>query len=334
MQFGEVPLEAAEGGVLAHAILLGGRRVPKGQRVDAVLLEAARAAGLATLWVARADPDDVPEAEAARAIGEALAGKGVVAEAPVHGRVNLRATRAGLLLFDPARLQAANLIDEAIGIATRPPFAPVAPDDLIASVKIIPYALGEKLVSSAAATVPRLSVQAWMTGGRAVLIATRREAEEPGEGPDKLAAKTAAVTRERVERLGMTLELAGPVAHAVGPLADALARCAADLVLIAGATATSDRQDVIPAAILRAGGSVLRVGMPVDPGNLLVLGRIGTRPVVGLPGCARSPKRNGLDLVLERLAAGLEVTSDVVAGMGVGGLLEDSGRPVPWGWSG
>ena len=38
-----------------------------------------------------------------------------------------------------------------------------------------------------------------------------------------------------------------------------------------------------------AGGRVIRFGIPVDPGNLLFLGNIGTRPVIGLPGCARSP---------------------------------------------
>jgi molybdenum cofactor cytidylyltransferase len=117
-------------------------------------------------------------------------------------------------------------------------------------------------------------------------------------------------------------------------LAAALAAARADLLLVAGATATSDRRDVIPAAIREAGGEVLRVGMPVDPGNLLVLGRLGDALVLGLPGCARSPKRNGLDLVLELWAAGFGVDSARIAAMGVGGLLDGGGRPVPWGWSG
>ena len=69
--------------------------------------------------------------------------------------------------------------------------------------------------------------------------------------------------------------------------------------------------------------------MPVDPGNLLVLGRIGTCPVIGLPGCAKSPKRNGLDLVLERLAAGLPVSAQTIAAMGDGGLLPEAERPEP-----
>ena len=88
-------------------------------------------------------------------------------------------------------------------------------------------------------------------------------------------------------------------------------------------SATSDLHDVAPEAVRRAGGQVERFGMPVDPGNLLFTGRIGTRPVIGLPGCARSPALNGADWVLERLACGLEVGDDDIAAMGVGGLLKE-----------
>ena len=73
----------------------------------------------------------------------------------------------------------------------------------------------------------------------------------------------------------------------------------------------------------RAGGHVARFGMPVDPGNLLFHGALATRPVIGLPGCARSPSLNGADWVLERYACGLQVTDADIAAMGVGGLLKE-----------
>src|SRR5205823_6617820 len=105
---------------------------------------------------------------------------------------------------------------------------------------------------------------------------------------------------------------------------------AADLILVFGASAITDRRDVIPAAITQAGGTVERFGMPVDPGNLLLTGKLGGADVIGLPGCARSPKINGFDFVLWRLAAGLPVGRDEIAGMGVGGLLmEIPTRPQP-----
>ena len=94
--------------------------------------------------------------------------------------------------------------------------------------------------------------------------------------------------------------------HTAEPIAAALRSLVedgADLLLVAGASAVVDRRDVGPAGIVAAGGEILHFGMPVDPGNLICLGRIGDLPALVLPGCARSPKPNGIDLVLHRLAS-------------------------------
>jgi molybdenum cofactor cytidylyltransferase len=78
------------------------------------------------------------------------------------------------------------------------------------------------------------------------------------------------------------------------------------------------------------GGSIEHFGMPVDPGNLMLIGNAHGRPVLGAPGCARSPKENGFDWVLMRLLAGLPVSREDITGMGVGGLLmEIVTRPQP-----
>src|SRR6185437_15712239 len=104
----------------------------------------------------------------------------------------------------------------------------------------------------------------------------------------------------------------------------------AELVLVAGASAIVDRRDVIPAAIEQAGGTINHFGMPVDPGNLMLMGDIGGVTVLGLPGCARSPKVNGFDWVLQRLLAGLPAGPREIMRMGVGGLLADIPlRPLP-----
>ena len=102
------------------------------------------------------------------------------------------------------------------------------------------------------------------------------------------------------------------------------------MLLVVGASAVVDRRDVGPAGIVRAGGEIVHFGMPVDPGNLICLGRIGAIPALVLPGCARSPKLNGIDFVLTRLFAGLPVGRSEVMRMGVGGLLKEiDSRPLP-----
>ncbi len=329
MIFADLPLAEAEGSLLAHSLTLAGRRVPKGSMVGPALLAEARAAGIDRLWVARLEPGDVPEAEAAARLGALLAGPGVEPRVPVHGRVDLVAGVAGLLRLDPAAVDALNRAGEAVGLATRPPLAPVEAGDLVATLKIMPYAVAATELDGLAQAARPLSVMGWRPGLSALLVETLG-----GEGGGKLAAKTARVTQARLARLGATMAVLAPVAHAVAPLAAALSRASSPLLLVAGAAATSDRRDVVPAAIEAAGGELVRVGLPVDPGNLLVLGRLGEAIVIGLPGCARSPKRNGLDLVLERWAAGLPLADETLAGLGVGGLLEGGGAPVPWGGAG
>jgi molybdenum cofactor cytidylyltransferase len=118
----------------------------------------------------------------------------------------------------------------------------------------------------------------------------------------------------------------GEVATAI----ETLRKRGAELVLVSGASAIVDRRDVVPAGIERAGGAIDHFGMPVDPGNLLLLGHIGETPVFGLPGCARSPKLNGFDWVLQRLMADLPIDRDAVTALGAGGLLKEiAARPLP-----
>lgn len=310
--------------MLAHGQVIGGARWHKGRILTADDVRAAHGAGLASLSVARLEPGDFSEDAAAAALGAALAGSGVRALAAVHGRCNLAAETDGVLTFDAAMVAAVNRCDEALTLGTLLPFARVRGGEIVATVKTIRYGVDAAAVAAACAAAAVMTVHGF-TPQRARLLQTRLDGVS-----DKAIAKTVRVTRARLERLGCTMTSAPPLLHDAADLAAALlANADADLLLVASASASVDRGDIVPAAIVAAGGSVVRLGMPVDPGNLLVLGALAGRPVIGLPGCARSPKRGGLDLVLERLVAGLAVGADDIALMGVGGLLPDAERPDP-----
>jgi molybdenum cofactor cytidylyltransferase len=327
MKFGPVPLAAADGALLAHSMILGRRRLGKGHRLTTDDVAALAAAGVAEVVVAQLDSGDVGEdaaaAQLAAALAAELADSGLVALAPVHGRVNLAATRAGLLCLPPGLVAEINGIDEAITLATLAPYAPVAAGGIVATIKIIRYAVAAPLLASAIAAARPLQVAAFRPL-RVVLLATTL----PGTSA-KALAKLQQVTAARVKALGGELAMAPPCPHDAATLAGQLAALDGDVLLVAGASASVDRGDVIPQAITLAGGAVERLGMPVDPGNLLVLGRLHGRPVIGLPGCARSPKRNGFDLVLERVLAGIPVTGADIAALGEGGLLPEAERPQP-----
>ena len=154
----------------------------------------------------------------------------------------------------------------------------------------------------------------------------------PGLAP-KVIEKTLRVTAERLAPAGAAIIAERRVPHDEEALAAAIKELlglGAELVIVFGASAIADRRDVIPAAIEHVGGAIEHFGMPVDPGNLLLIGNAGGVPVLGAPGCARSPVENGFDWVLMRLLAGLKVTRADLTGMGVGGLLmEIVTRPQP-----
>ena len=136
--------------------------------------------------------------------------------------------------------------------------------------------------------------------------------------------KTLRITAERIAPAGARIVAERRVPHETAALAAAIQEvldAGAELVIVFGASAIADTRDVIPAAIERVGGEIGHFGMPVDPGNLLLIAQAQGRPVLGAPGCARSPKENGFDWVLQRLLAALPVTRADIAALGVGGLL-------------
>jgi len=331
MRFGEVLVAEAEGALLAHSLRLGTVALKKARVLSRADLDLIAGAGLSQIVVARLEPGDVGEDEAARRVAEAAAGAEVEVAAPFTGRANLFSRSHGVLVFDRERLDRLNLVDEAITLGTLPPFAVVEPQMMVATVKVIPFAAPaeavERCVAAADLESPLLRVAPFLP--RSVgLIQTRL----PGL-KESILDKTREVTVGRLKTLGCRLVLEERCGHTAAELVplirDAMGH-GIDILLIHGASAILDRRDVIPAAIVAAGGRIDHFGMPVDPGNLLLLGHVGERAVLGLPGCARSPKVNGFDWVLERLVAGLTVGPSEIMRMGSGGLLaEIPSRPLP-----
>ncbi len=335
MKFATITVDEALGAVLAHSVKLNGGALKKGTVLGNAELGRLAAAGIAHVATARLDVDDVPEDVAAARIAAALAGTEVDAGAATTGRVNLYARQAGLLRLDAARIHAANRVHEGLTIATLLPDAPVEDGQMLATVKIIPYAVPVAALEKVLAALggqPALRVAPWL-GIRAVLLMTCF----PDTSQSVLAKMRGAVLG-RLGPLGGSLIAEEIVLHEEAAVAAALRGLLAahdrpQLLLVSGVAATVDRGDIVPAAVLAAGGRVVHAGMPVDPGNLLVLGELddaeGSCPLIGIPTCARSPKLNGFDFVLRRYAAGESVAREDIMAMGVGGLLtEIETRPM------
>jgi molybdenum cofactor cytidylyltransferase len=331
MKFGAVPVGEAEGSVAVHSIRQGGLVLKKGTLIGKDEIAALKAAGIEEIVVARTEPGDVSEDAAAAEIAAAVAGQGVHVERAFTGRANLFAETAGVLVVDRDAIDRLNQVDESITFATLPAYKPVVAGEMIATVKIIPFAVAEKARDAALAVAqaarPLVRIAPYRIRKIGVVSTVL-----PGLA-SKVIDKTLKVTQERLVPAGATIVAERRVAHEQRALAHAMEEVlgeGAELVIVFGASAIADRRDVIPAAVEAIGGRIEHFGMPVDPGNLLLVAQARGSPVVGAPGCARSPKENGFDWVLMRLLAGLDVPRAAITGMGVGGLLmEIVTRPQP-----
>src|SRR6056297_4316977 len=324
MRFGPVPLDQAKGAILAHSEHVATGRLRKGIVLGPAQIEALRGAGYAHVTVARLDAADLHEDDAARMLAEAVqdGAAGIVRSPAFTGRVNLTAEWPGVVCVDAGAINAANAVHPMITVATVPDHHQIRAGGMIATVKIIAYG------------VPGAAVEAAARAARgAVRLATARFAtvslivtDVPG-GPGTKGMEAIAA---RVTGLGMEMAEVVTCAHEEDALAQAIGAAKGEIVLILTASATSDPYDTAPQALRLAGGQVERFGMPVDPGNLLFLGDINDKPVIGLPGSARSPVLHGADWVLARVACGLPCGTPEIAAMGVGGLLKEiPTRPQP-----
>jgi len=329
VKFGKLPIDQCIGTVLAHSLKLSDFTIKKGALLDEDVIAKLTASGISELIVARLNDDDVIEDEAARIIADALNMRGVHISEAGTGRVNFHASADGVFTVSKKIVDAINSIDPSITFATLPNNEVVKAGRMVATVKIIPYAVSANSLASVklqASSAPVMAVNEFVSK-RVTVISTKL----PGL-KDKVIEKTLKVLGQRLQVAEATI-----VDHQIIPHTEAAVQsqiqkqsAVSDIVIIFGASAISDIGDVIPAGLVGAGGTITRFGMPVDPGNLLMLGKIGGTPVIGAPGCARSPAENGFDFVLNRLLADIEVTSDDIASMGVGGLLmEIVSRPQP-----
>ncbi len=329
MKFGPASPADAIGGVTVHTLRQGPLVLKKGTTIGAAEVEALTKAGVAEIVVVRLEDGDVSEDVAAASIAQAVAGSGIHVERAFTGRANLFAAKAGMLVVDRAAVDRINDVDEAITFATLAAYKPVVEGEMVATVKLIPFGVEAKLrdAAVAAASGGALRIAPYIIK-RVGIVSTLL----PGLAP-KVVEKTLKVTAERLAPAGAAIIAERRVPHDEAALAASIRELlglGAELVIVFGASAIADRRDVIPAALEQIGGAIEHFGMPVDPGNLLLIGNAGGVPVLGAPGCARSPVENGFDWVLMRLLAGLKVTRSDLTGMGVGGLLmEIVTRPQP-----
>ena len=325
MQFGRTPVADAAGGILAHSVKYSSINLKKGAVLSTEDISLLARAGCESVVIARLEETDLDENEAARRIAVCISGENTGSQRPSAGRNNIISEASGVLVYEAAELDRFNLVSEAVTIAALLPYSVVASGQAVATIKIIPYGVDEQIIRRIEQMHPHLPPLLRVTVFNELDIGLVQTFYQGMK--QTILDKTRKILDERLQRLGSSkVIMEERCEHHEDAITDAFNKLlggGCNIILIAGASATADRRDVIPLAIEAAGGGITHLGMPVEPGNLLVLGEFpDDRPVIVMPGCARSPAVNGFDWVLERLLAGLPVTREDIMLMGAGGYIK------------
>jgi len=325
MYFGKITVENTFGNILAHTINVGDKKFSKGKVILKKDITHLKNNGFDSIICAVADKKDIHEDKIAKLIAKCFINKSTIMEEPFTGRVNIIANHSGLLVIDKKLVNKFNAISEETTIATLSNYLKVNKGDILATIKIIPfYVKGVILQKIKTIKLNKVLTVHPFKHRKVGLILTHNIKEN-----SKLNAISVKRITARLEALNSKLYKVSTCKHdslLISKNIKVMTKEKIDILLILGASAIVDINDKIPEAIKLCKGKIIRFGMPVDPGNLLLLGKIKNISVIGLPGCARSPNINGFDWVLERLIANYKITNNDISDMGVGGLLKTQNK--------
>ncbi len=322
MYYVDADISSAVGGALAHRLELASLHYDKGHILSSDDICQLLARGVRTISFARCEQGEIAENEAALRIGKGLLEPSLTLGRVTNGRCDLYAENDGILKLKEEEICRLNRFADCFGLATLANDSRVGKGQKVASFKVIPYTVPERLLDGLNSLIgqvgPLLSVLPFQLRPTA-LVQTYAEVR----CPDRMDS-TARVIADTLATVGQVLNASREVLHQSAAVAESIAELVRQkyrLILIMGPSATMDVRDVIPRGIVAAGGTVVRHGVPVDPGNLLLVARVRETDVLVLPGCARSAKANAFHLVLQRLATNQSCQRDDLARLGVGGLL-------------
>ncbi|MEE2745252.1 MAG: molybdopterin-binding/glycosyltransferase family 2 protein [Pseudomonadota bacterium] len=323
MKFGRVKISDSVGAVLAHSARFPGRVLKKGHLIRKEDISLFSKQNIKEITVAQMEEGDIPENEAAEIIAKTLGGVNTTLSQPFTGRCNFVSDVDGLAILDENKLNRINLVHESVTVATVLPYSIVLKGQLIATIKIIPFSIPKTILDTILNLISDMQIVSVSPFYRKSigLIMTRL----PGM-KENILDNTYKIAKNRVEEFDSKIVKEIRCSHSQKEVVAAINKVKehkCDIILMFGASAVVDRKDILPAAVSDSGGEVEHFGMPVDPGNLLFLGKIADVPVVGMPGCARSPKLNGFDWVLRRLLCNVKITGKDIMLMGSGGLLKE-----------
>ena len=321
MYFGDINVKDSLNCILAHTIVINKKKISKGTIITEIEKAYFINNKIKTIVCAKLDKNDFHEDKAANEIAETFKNNSIASEKAYTGRANILAKKSGLLVIDEEKINKFNMISDDITIATLNNNSTVKKGEMLATIKIISFSIKKSFIEKIKRTIYKKAILVNpYINKKCALILTHHKKENI-----KLNAISERRINERLKNLNSSLDIIYNCEHnskEISKNINLILKKKIDLIMILGSSAIVDIKDKIPEAINFSKGKIIRFGMPVDPGNLLLLGKIKNTHVIGLPGCARSPSLNGFDWVLEKVISNTNITKLNISNMGVGGLLK------------
>jgi len=317
-----IDVQQSAGRILSSAIFRpGGKKLlAKGHILREEDIRILQSEGLGQIWVAELEEDEVSEDEAVCGVaGEMACGCYEIQLAP-GGRANLLATENCCVLVDEDLLRQVNCTSSLV-IASSLNFSFATAGQRIASIKSAPFAVTKSDFDGALNMLrergPIMQARPVRQASIAVLYT------DPING-DRARTLFESVIRQKLERFGVRSHLALSVLENeehVSRGIQQLLRYNPAAVLVASTTAPAGPSDAVGCAMAKINCQIERFLVPVEPGNLLLMGYKDDVPVVSAPGCFRSLKPNVVDLLMPPMLARYRVSTWELACLGHGGLL-------------
>lgn len=303
-------------------------RFRKGHVVEPEDIPVLLSMGKEHLYVWEMTPGMLHENEAAERLYALCANENMARSVVKEGKIELTAACDGLFRVNSEKLIAVNSLDD-IMIATRHGNTAVRKGDKLAGMRVIPLIIEEEKLCAAedaAGTLPLLELLPYVKK-TAAIVATGSEVKK-GLIQDTFTP----VVKDKLAAYGIETLSVSYSGDGVENVAAAIAKAretGADIILCTGGMSV-DPDDNTPGGIKASGARIVTYGAPVLPGAMFLLGYYEDGTVVcGLPGCVMYAGATIFDLVLPRIAAGVEISKVDLVTLGEGGLCLGC-KPCHW----
>ena len=322
MQFKIVSTRKATSHILAHTIKLKSLVIRKGMILDNEKISLLIKNNINQIYVAIKEKNDYSENLSAKLVAEHIAPNNLFKIIISNGRADIFSRTEGLLNINKDKLIKINTKQRNIAICTLKNYSIITNGQLVGNVKILPYAIDKKVILKITKDVStkRIFQISRKTIQKVAIIFTANNIRNINK------IKILNAVNSRLDKFNLKINTVKYCNHNHKVLSAKIKEISKeniDLILIYGETSISDSSDVVPKSIIDIKGKVISSLMPTDPGNLLLIAHFKKIIIIGVPGCAKSLKRNGFDDILERVCHGEKFNKKKIAEIADGGLYKD-----------